>query len=228
MRVVTLIFIYIGITHANATSICESFYLYDHQKVIIAGQAKTAYENSIWNKFNHENESSFMIPIRDYGFSLKMNKKFRGGEGQLFFSEKYSHLTLKRFFIRTNTPYYIGLNILRMARSSIIETSELSQYIDIAQIYEEGPDWIIRDFDADSVPLRNVMHDTDIQLVVQKAVKELKKNELNPYLKKVLKKIEKNPPSENVHWSNKSKKLLIFDMTLFINQIDRINRVSTT
>lgn len=166
------------------------------------------------SKFNSEFDPLFFRVSNYYDFDLDPKQRLHGREGQLFFSDRFLNLTLKRFFKSKNASYKKGIDDLRATRSMVLSYTDLSKFLEIAEIHEEGPDWIIRDFDPSSVPLKKVMFDPTIYSKIQHLKINIKKLHLSEKFKNILNKLNRNPPSENIHWSPQKNKLLIFDMAL--------------
>jgi hypothetical protein len=84
------------------------------------------------------------------------------------------------------------------------------------KIDETGPDWIRRDFDPNTVELKGASGDTNAQAVRAQAIAELeaKKNAggLSDVLENLLKKLKKEPPNANLHWSAPKNKIIVIDM----------------
>jgi hypothetical protein len=84
----------------------------------------------------------------------------------------------------------------------------------VVKIYEEGPDWILRDFDPNSVELK--AGPAEAQAARARAITELEAQRssggLSSMLTDLLNKLKKQPPSTNLHWSPSKKKIVVIDM----------------
>ena len=135
----------------------------------------------------------------------------RGGEGQLFLSKTEPNLALKRWFGSRVKDMPESIRRLERAAELVDSTPTLKKNIDVVKIHEKGSDWILRDFDADSFPLKNALGDESVAAVHKEVVSALKGTN-DEILEMISKKITKNPPSANLHWSPSKQKILIIDM----------------
>lgn len=87
----------------------------------------------------------------------------------------------------------------------------LKKNIEVVQVHERGVDWILRDFDPDSIPLKSALKDSHVAGVHREVMSSLKGSQ-DELLLMVEKRIQRNPPSTNMHWSLSKQKILIIDM----------------
>ncbi|OQW50854.1 MAG: hypothetical protein A4S09_11040 [Proteobacteria bacterium SG_bin7] len=184
--------------------------------------------------FDARYDEDFLKVLREFRGSddTTIDRQLRGGEGQIFLSSSQPFLALKRFFRREKQDPWYGIRLLEDARASIESKDELSNLIEIARVYEKGSDWVLRDYDSSSVPLKQILHDYDSssvpleQILHALAVKTrggaLRNlyNSKEPALIRLKNMLERNPPSINVHWSRSKKKILIFDLTKIMTALD--------
>jgi len=87
--------------------------------------------------------------------------------------------------------------------------------IDVVKVGDRGSDWAIRDFDPSSVELK-AAGDGAPQIARADAIAELERlkaeGSLTDVLADLLKKLKKEPPSANLHWSPSKGKILVIDM----------------
>lgn len=102
-----------------------------------------------------------------------------------------------------------SIRLLEEAASFVKNDAKLSKYIEVVSVGERGSDWVLRGFDARSIPLKKMISDPLVLKVKQEAIVLLTK-QTSTMSANILKKLTKN--SANIHWSEKSKKLLIIDM----------------
>jgi hypothetical protein len=164
-----------------------------------------------WQLFDARTHAEFKSRLQAFGgdVSIEPDREFRGGEGQLFFSDEHPTEALKRWYRTEVRRMPESIRRLEAAEQAVAGDLDLSANIEVVSIHETGTDWILRDFDPSSVPLRAVSQDPAIQGAVAAATKALERTS-DPILKEILKRIRKL--SANVHWSRQKKKLLIIDL----------------
>ncbi len=106
--------------------------------------------------------------------------------------------------------------VLEEAYAEIQSDPMLLELIEVLWIHERGEDWILRDFEFDSIPLSKAVGDPKVSSVRASLVKELQAKQhaegtLSKALGDLLKKLGE-PPSANVHWSPTKKKCVVIDM----------------
>jgi hypothetical protein len=104
-----------------------------------------------------------------------------------------------------------SIQLLRDAKIAVDSNPRLKAVIEVTEIHEEGSDWIKRDFDPTSMPLRDAIDDASASAARTEAISALEGTK-DPVLKKMSEKIKRQPPSENIHWSPDKGKILIIDM----------------
>lgn len=96
-----------------------------------------------------------------------------------------------------------SLEKLEDVKADVEGNPKLAADVEVVKIHEKGPDWILRDFDANSVELK--AGPAEAQAARARALAELesllKEGKLTAMLKDLLKKLKKEPPSANLHWS---------------------------
>jgi hypothetical protein len=99
-----------------------------------------------------------------------------------------------------------------------VETNpKLHADVKVVKIHEQGPDWVLRDFDSSSVELSKAMSNSTTSAAYQRVVAELQRmksvGQLPPVLEDLLKKLTRaKGPSNNIHWSSDLNKLLVIDL----------------
>lgn len=178
------------------------------------GRPNGMFGNRIWSSFERDHDMEFIEVLKQFSGNNQLagKKHLRGGEGQLFESPLYPRLALKRFFVSKGKDPWIGVEILKLARNLQEENLAVNEYIEIAKIYETGSDWILRDFNPNTIPLKIGITNPDVSSAFGNALAVLKKSS-DPIAKKIIRLLEKSPPSDNVHWIPETKKFYIFDMT---------------
>ena len=81
--------------------------------------------------------------------------------------------------------------------------------MDVVGVKEVGSDWILRDFDPDSIEIRNALDDPEVAAARQRVLTELE-GTTDPTLRTILNRLRRN--SANIHWSPSKNKILIIDM----------------
>ncbi|HMG13023.1 MAG TPA: hypothetical protein VK571_07605 [Gemmatimonadaceae bacterium] len=123
-------------------------------------------------------------------------------------------IALKRWFHARLGDMPASLSKLRQVRADVESHQKLSADIEVVKIHEEGPDWILRDFDPNSLELK--AGPAEAQAARARAITELEAQRSNGGLSAVLadllRKLKKQPPSANLHWSPSKQKIVVIDM----------------
>jgi len=166
-----------------------------------------------WDKFDPQLNDDFARRLRNFrgNEDLQAPPELRGGEGQLFPSETQPGLALKRWFEKRIGDMAESIRKLEQTRNAVRNDPRLSADMDVVQVHEKGPDWIVRDFDPNSVPLKSVLGDPQVAGARQRLIQALECT-TDPMLRDVLGKLRRTPPSANLHWSPETEKILIIDM----------------
>lgn len=111
-------------------------------------------------------------------------------------------------------PWQPGPGLMQM---ELTRFPQLQKDIKVVRVHERGPDWIVRDFDANSLELKAA--GADAQAARVRLVQELEKlslqspgGKLSGQLGGLLAKLRREPPSANLHWSPSTQKILIIDL----------------
>lgn len=104
-----------------------------------------------------------------------------------------------------------SVKLLEDAKSTVKGNPILDGDMEVVSVLEKGTDWIRRDFDPTSVKLKGALSDPQVSEARNRLIKELsgKSDEIS---KNLHKKLTKNPPSANLHWSPTKGKILVIDM----------------
>jgi len=166
-----------------------------------------------WDKFSRAGDESFKARLKDFRGNDNLVAEYSGGEGRVFMAQD-KHVALKRWFQARLSDMPASLTKLRDARADIEAHPKLASDIEVVKIYEEGPDWILRDFDPNSLELKS--GPTEAQAARSRAIAELDalqaRGRLSAMLADLLRKLKKQPPSANLHWSPTKQKILVIDM----------------
>ena len=164
-----------------------------------------------WEDFNALNHAAFKIRLAAFrgDGDMSMSSSFRGGEGQLFFSKAHKDKALKRWMSAQLGQMGQSVGLLREARKCIDSNDALSKLLDIVNVYEEVRDWILRDFDPDSIPLAKAIQAPTVIECKAQAIAALQGND-DKISVELREKLERN--SANLHWSPTAKKILVIDM----------------
>jgi hypothetical protein len=100
---------------------------------------------------------------------------------------------------------------LEVLNDAVKANPALSKRIEVVKVHDRGADWILRDFDPDSIPLKSALNDSHVTSVYQDAMGTLRGSQ-DDMLKMLEKMMNRNPPSANIHWSPTKQKILIIDM----------------
>ncbi|NOT27871.1 MAG: hypothetical protein HOP16_17435 [Acidobacteria bacterium] len=158
---------------------------------------------------------AFRLRLQQFRGNDVLDPDFSGGEGRIFASEgKFT--ALKRWFETRLVDMPESLRLLRDVRSAVEANPKLNSVVEVVKIHETGPDFILRDFDAATVELKGAGGDANAQAARVKAIAELegqkKAGGLSDVLENLLKKLKKEPPSANLHWSAEKGKIIVIDM----------------
>ncbi|NEO15010.1 MULTISPECIES: DUF4157 domain-containing protein [unclassified Moorena] len=166
-----------------------------------------------WKSFEPSLHDKFKERLLEFrgDKNIELPDGFRGGEGQLFLSENHPELALKRWFQKRLGDMGESIRLLKGIQEAVEAHPKLKEDFEVVKIYEQGRDWIIRDFDIDTIPLPRAMDDTDISSKLQAAIEALEGTE-NEFLQNLRGKLLRQPPSDNIHWSPNKQKFVIIDM----------------
>lgn len=167
-----------------------------------------------WQKFNPDHHAEFQTKLAAFRKSsdLEPTPGLRGGEGQLFLADAAKDRALKRWFQSREGDMAQSIQKLHDAGTVVANSPALSNDLDVVNIYEQGADWVVRDFDPTSVPLKNALGDANVAAARARAIGELEAMPRTATTADLLKKLKKVPPSANVHWSPTKNKMLVIDM----------------
>lgn len=166
-----------------------------------------------WDKFEPANSAQFRARLNAFRGNDNLAPDYSGGEGRVFAAD--GQLTaLKRWFKSRLGDMPASRSKLRQVRADVEANPRLSADVDVVKIYEEGPDWILRDFDPNSVELKS--GPAEAQAARARAIAELEaqrsRGGLSPMLTDLLGKLKREPPSANLHWSSSKGKIVVIDM----------------
>lgn len=151
-----------------------------------------------WAKFEASGNDAFRARLKAFRGNDDLRPNHSGGEGRLFVVEERP-LALKRWFKSRLADMPTSLSKLREVRADVEANPKLSADIDVVKIHEQSQDWILRDFDRDSVELK--LGQEDAQAARARAIEELEalraQGGLSPMLADLLRKLKKQPPSAN-------------------------------
>jgi hypothetical protein len=165
-----------------------------------------------WDKFDPTTNAAFEKRLAEFnGGNFDGPRHLRGGEGQLFLSDKTPGLALKRWFEPRLGDMDESIRRLEVLNDAVKANPALSKRIEVVKVHDRGADWILRDFDSDSIPLKSALKDSHVSSVHQGAMSELKGSQ-DDMLKMLEKRMNRNPPSANIHWSPTKEKIIIIDM----------------
>jgi hypothetical protein len=166
-----------------------------------------------WDKFESTTNDQFKARLNAFRGNDSPTPDYSDGEGRIFAAD--GKLTaLKRWFKSRLGDMPASLSKLRQVRTDVESHPKLSADVDVVKIYEEGPDWILRDFDPNSVELK--AGPAEAQAARARAITELEAQRssggLSSMLTDLLNKLKRQPPSANLHWSPSKKKIVVIDM----------------
>jgi hypothetical protein len=166
-----------------------------------------------WDKFDIAGNDQFRARLKAFRGNENLTPDYSGGEGRVFAAD--GMLTaLKRWFKVRLGDMPASLSKLRQVRADVESHPKLSADIEVVKIHEEGPDYILRDFDPNSLELK--AGPAEAQAARARAIIELEARRsnggLSAMLADLLHKLKKQPPSANLHWSPSKQKIVVIDM----------------
>jgi hypothetical protein len=176
---------------------------------------KTARAPKSWDKFHAANDAEFKERLRAFRGNDELGPDYSGSEGRIF-AAKGKSVALKRWFSNRLSDMPASLSKLEAVAADVSSNSVLGKHVEVVKIHEKGPDWILRDFDIETVELRSVVDAANVASVRSQVMAELERLErsggLSPMLADLLKKVRKVPPSANLHWSVAKQRIVVIDM----------------
>ena len=166
-----------------------------------------------WEKFEPANNDAFRTRLKAFRGNDNLAPEYSGGEGRIFAAD--GKLTaLKRWYKSRLGDMAESLAKLESVKSDVASNPKLSADVAVVVVHERGPDWILRDFDPNSIELRN--GPSEAQSARARLIAELQTKgsagELTEALAELLKKLKRDPPSANLHWSPSNRKIIVIDM----------------
>jgi hypothetical protein len=166
-----------------------------------------------WDKFDIAANERFRTRLAAFRGKENLAPDYSGGEGRVFAADG-KHIALKRWFKTRLGDMPASLSKLRQVEADVESNPKLRADVDVVKIHEEGPDWILRDFDPNSLELK--AGPAEAQAARARAITELEAQRshsgLSAMLADLLHKLKREPPSANLHWSPSKQKILIIDM----------------
>jgi hypothetical protein len=164
-----------------------------------------------WKIFDPRYNDEFREELQGFrgDDDLGFDRKLRGGEGQLFRGKTLGKV-LKRWYKSTlDKKFAESVRLLKGARAVVGSDPELAADLEIVGIDKQGGDWIMRDFDPDSIELNDGLKDPEISAARARVMNRL--SQKNDEFSRTMRQRLKND-SINAHWSPGKKKLLVIDM----------------
>lgn len=167
-----------------------------------------------WDDFDPELDAEFNNILDAFnGGDTYLDKDFKGGEGQLFFSDELPGFALKRWFSNRADIFNESVDLLDKTRELINSNPEMSSLLDVVKVHQRGKDWIIRDFDVESMELKKVLEINSSAKFAYDELLKITAKSNDPLTQKIHTKLtRKGRPSANIHWSDEQNKILIIDM----------------
>jgi hypothetical protein len=166
-----------------------------------------------WDKFDSAGSDQFKARLKAFRGNDNLAPDYSGGEGRVFAADG-KFVALKRWFKSRLGDMSASLSKLRQVRADVEAHPKLGVDVDVVKIHEEGTDWILRDFDPNSLELK--AGPAEAQAARARAIAELEAQRSNGGLSAVLAdllhKLKKQPPSANLHWSPSKRKIVVIDM----------------
>ncbi|HUQ01166.1 MAG TPA: hypothetical protein VM261_01665, partial [Kofleriaceae bacterium] len=168
-----------------------------------------------WDKFHVAHDEEFKARLRSFRGNDELAADFSGGEGRIF-AAKGRSVALKRWFSDRLGDMPESLSKLEALATDMASNPVLGKHVEVVKIHEKGTDWILRDFDIETVELRSVVDAASVASVRNQVLAELERLEsgggLSPMFADLLRKVRKVPPSANLHWSFAKQRIVVIDM----------------
>ncbi len=170
-------------------------------------------QQKTWKRFDSENDPEFQQVLSSFrgNDQISFNPQMQGSEGQIFLADHKPDVALKRFFTKAPDPWK-GVQYLEDVGKKIDSDPKLSKNLAVVKVHDKGTDWIIREFDPTSKPLKESLSIPEAVEAKAALLRSLVGTK-DPMLLRIKNKLERKPISENVHWSFKKKKILLIDVT---------------
>lgn len=112
-----------------------------------------------WEKFAAEHHSDFKTELNKFrgDTNLDPDPNLKGGEGWLFTSKLAPLRALKRWFKARIGDMPESIKKLRQAKQAVDTNPGLAAEMEVVEVHKVGNDWILRDFDAKTIPLKDAM-----------------------------------------------------------------------
>ena len=140
--------------------------------------------------------------------------EYVGGEGRIYTQpDARPGLALKRWKRDRLPDFADGVDFLVAGRELVDSMPELHRRLEVVRIQERGPDWILREFRANSKPLADVFQ-TDPW--ARAALSDLRRTcnryqARSPIIQRLQRMLMTTPPSVNLHWDASARKVLLID-----------------
>jgi hypothetical protein len=123
-----------------------------------AKNAAKSYPQS-WEKFTSEHHAEFEAELNKFrgGPNLEPDPNLKGGEGWLFTSKLQPLQALKRWFKARVGDMPQSVLKLKQAKQVVEANSDLATEMEVVEVHKVGSDWVLRDFDAKTIPLKDAM-----------------------------------------------------------------------
>ncbi len=169
-----------------------------------------------WRNFDPQHNEAFLERLRAFRGNDLLKEDFSGGEGRIFAADG-KETVLKRWYSKRLRDLDQSVAKLEEMQQELTRFPHLQKDITVVRVHERGPDWIVRDFDANSLELKAA--GAEAQAARVRLVQELEKlslqspgGKLAGELGGLLAKLRREPPSANLHWSPSLQKILIIDL----------------
>lgn len=145
-----------------------------------------------WNKFSPQTDIEFAEELKKFrgNNDLSFDSQLRGGEGQLFDSDTVKNRILKRWFENRVKDMPESIRLLKEAKDLVESNPQLTKYIEVVEVTEQGTDWVVRGFDPDSYPLKEALTSPSATKVRQE-VRDLLSREQEEITQNILKNLTK-------------------------------------
>jgi hypothetical protein len=159
-----------------------------------------------WEVFDPATNEDFKKKLEAFRGSDDLETKFSGGEGMVFVGPDGTR-ALKRWFKKRLGQFADAVAKLKSYRTDVSGNADLAKVMDVVAVYEQGNDWIVRDWVADSVELGKAGGGA-AETARHQAMDALK-GKTGEIEIDLIKKLQNK--SANLHWSASQGKIIVID-----------------
>ena len=135
----------------------------------------------------------------------------KGGEAKIYLNPANKDEALKVWHPSRKDDFDLSVRTVLHFEKRVEDNKDLAKVFTVARVKEIGPNYIVKDFYPNSLPIKKVTDAKQLEKL-NAAIKEIKRQSLHvsdPIGQKLYKKILSK--SENIHWDPKTEKVILID-----------------